>query len=201
MQHKYYIINFLEEKQHTTMKKNRAYWNSLLHRYLAYFFLGLIVAFSASGIILNHRVDIDPQEYIVETEAIKFDLPEDKLLITDDFFKTALINKKITEDYNSFRIRDNEIRLYLKDAFVNIDANTGNGEIDYVRTIPVLGQMTILHKSTNKWWVWFSDIFGIAMLIIAITGMFISKGKFSFKKRGWILTLLGLIFPFIFLFR
>ncbi|WP_442957520.1 PepSY-associated TM helix domain-containing protein [Polaribacter sp.] len=44
------------------------------------------------------------------------------------------------------------------------------------------------------------DIFGIAMLIIAITGMFISKGKYSFKKREWILTLIGLIFPFIFLF-
>ena len=182
------------------MKKNRAYWNKLLHRDLAYFFLGLIIAFSASGIILNHRVDIDPQEYTVQTDAIQFDLPEDKLLITDDFFRNSLTDKNINEEYKRFRIREDEIRLYLDDAFVNIDATTGNGEIDYVRTIPVLGQMTILHKSTSKWWIWFSDIFGIAMLTIAITGMFISKGKYSFKKRGWKLTLIGLIFPFIFLF-
>ena len=182
------------------MKKSKAYWNRLLHRDLAYFFLGLIIAFSASGIILNHRVDIDPQEYTVQTNAIQFDIPEDKLLITDDFFRSALTDKNINTEYKRFRIRDNEIRLYFDDAFATIDATTGIGEIDYVRTIPVLGQMTILHKSTNKWWIWFSDIFGIAMLIIAITGMFISKGKYSFKKRGWKLTLIGLIFPFIFLF-
>jgi len=182
------------------MKKTGAYWNKMLHRDLAYFFLGLIIAFSASGIILNHRVDIDPQEYTVKTDIIQFELPEDKLLITDDFFKNALANKNIIEKYKRFRIRDNEIRLYLEDAFVNIDAKTGSGEIDYVRTIPILGHMTILHKSTNKWWIWFADIFGIAMLIIAITGIFISKGKYSFIKRGWILALIGLIFPFIFLF-
>ncbi len=182
------------------MKKSKAYWNRLIHRDLAYFFLGLIIAFSASGIILNHRVDINPQEYTVQTDAIQFDLPEGELLITDDFFRKALTDKNINEEYKRFRIRDNEIRLYLDDAFVNIDAKTGIGEIDYVRTIPVLGQMTILHKSTSKWWIWFSDIFGIAMLIIAITGMFISKGKYSFKKRGWVLTVIGLIFPFIFLF-
>lgn len=67
------------------MKKTGAYWNKMLHRDLAYFFLGLIIAFSASGIILNHRVDIDPQEYTVQTDVIQFKLPEDKLLITDDF--------------------------------------------------------------------------------------------------------------------
>ena len=182
------------------MTKNTAYWNKLLHRDLAYFFLGLIIAFSASGIILNHRADIDPQEYTIKTEVIKFDLPEDKLLITDDFFRSALTDKTNIENYKSFRIRNNEIRLYFDDAFAAIDAKTGIGQIDYVRTIPVLGQMTILHKSTSKWWIWFSDIFGIAMLIIAITGMFISKGKYSFKKRGWILALTGLIFPFVFLF-
>jgi len=182
------------------MKKSKAYWNRLLHRDLAYFFLGLIIAFSASGIILNHRVDIDPQEYTVKTETIQIDLPEDKLLITNDFFKSALTNKNINATYKQFRIRNSKIRLYFNDAVATIDAKTGIGEIDYVKTIPILGQMTILHKSTNKWWIWFSDIFGIAMLIIAITGMFISKGKYSFKKRGWILTLIGLIFPFIFLF-
>jgi uncharacterized protein len=30
--------------------------------------------------------------------------------------------------------------------------------------------------------------------------MFIEKGKFSFRQRGWKLALLGMIFPLIFLF-
>jgi hypothetical protein len=56
-----------------------------------------------------------------------------------------------------------------------------------------------LHKTTNSFWIWYSDIFGVAMLVIAITGMLITKGKNSFSKRGWKLALAGLLFPIVFL--
>ena len=181
------------------MSKKAHYWYRTLHRDISYFYVGLIIAFSISGIALNHRQSFDPQEYTVKTEAINFDLPKDKNKQTKDYFKNA--TKEITsEEFRGMRKRGNQVRLYFKNAFASIDANTGKGEIEYVKTIPVLGQMTILHKTTNTWWIWFSDIFGIAMLIIAITGMFIAKGKNSFRKRGWWLALIGLIFPFIFLF-
>jgi hypothetical protein len=56
-----------------------------------------------------------------------------------------------------------------------------------------------LHKTTNKFWIWYSDIFGAAMLLIAITGILIPTGKKGFNKRGWKLALAGLIFPLLFL--
>jgi hypothetical protein len=37
------------------------------------------------------------------------------------------------------------------------------------------------------------------MLLIAITGMFIARGKESFQKRGWIFASIGIIFPLVFL--
>lgn len=181
------------------MKKNSAYWNRLIHRDVAYFFLGLIIAFSISGIALNHRENFNPQEYIVKTEALSLSLPKDHNQITDTYLK-EILKPVINDEYRGSRLTGNELRLYFKNAFAFVNKNTGKGEIEYVKTIPVLGQMTILHKTTNTWWIWFSDIFGIAMLVIAITGMFISRGKYSFKKRRWVLAVLGLIFPFIFLF-
>lgn len=60
--------------------------------------------------------------------------------------------------------------------------------------------MTKLHVDTSKWWIYYSDIFGVAMLIIAFTGMCIQKGANSFWGRGWKLALVGIIFPLIFLF-
>jgi hypothetical protein len=180
-------------------KKARTKLNRNLHRDISYFFIGLIIAFSISGIALNHRVDFDPQEYTVKTENIKIELPNDASQITEDYLKESAKNIT-TEEFRGHRIRGEEVRLYFKDAYAFVNLKTGEGEIEYVKTIPVLGQMTILHKTTNVWWIWFSDIFGVAMLTIAITGMFISKGKNSFKKRGWWLASLGLIFPFIFLF-
>jgi hypothetical protein len=171
----------------------------IIHRDIAYFYLGLIIAFSISGIALNHRVNFNPQEYTVKVEAIELQLPADVTALTDDFFKQAT-KPFIDEELRSVRHRGNEIKLYFKDAFATINSKTGKGEIEFVETIPVLGQMTILHKTTNVWWIWFSDIFGVAMLTIAITGMLMTKGKNGFADRGWKFATVGLIFPFIFLF-
>lgn len=181
-------------------KKNRAYWNRTLHRDLAYFFFGLILAFSISGITLNHRENFNSREYTVTVEPLVIELPADKSKINEDFFRNMATTISPESKFEAFRQRGEEVRIYLDDAFVTIDLSTGEGQIDHVKPIPVLKQMAILHQTTNKWWIWFSDIFGIAMLIIAITGMYISKGKYGFKRRGWILATLGLIFPFIFLF-
>ena len=45
--------------------------------------------------------------------------------------------------------------------------------------------MTILHVDTSKSWLYYSDIFGVAMLVIAITGMFIAKGEHSFNVNWY----------------
>jgi len=180
-------------------KKNSKYWHTILHRDIAYFYVGLIIAFSISGIALNHRQDFDSQEYIVNTVDIQLNLPSELSTITEKYLKNE--TKSFTDnEFRGFRLTEDVVRIYFEDAYAHINLQTGKGEIEYVETIPVLGQMTILHKTSNIWWIWFSDIFGLAMLAIAITGMFISNGNNSFKKRGWKLAIIGLVFPFIFLF-
>ncbi|MDH3492991.1 MAG: PepSY-associated TM helix domain-containing protein [Acidobacteriota bacterium] len=77
---------------------------------------------------------------------------------------------------------------------------TGQGEREsYIRT-QVLAQFRQLHIDTNYAWIWYSDIFGLAMLTIAFTGMFVRKGDKGFRQRGWKLCAVGIIFPLIFLF-
>lgn len=39
-----------------------------LHRDLGYFFLGLIVTFAFSGILMNHRDSFDADKYTIETK-------------------------------------------------------------------------------------------------------------------------------------
>ena len=46
---------------------------------------------------------------------------------------------------------------------------------------------------------WYSDIFGVAIIVIAVTGMLIPAGKFGFGQRGWKYMLVGLVFPLVFL--
>jgi len=170
------------------------------HRDLAYFFLGLIIAFSISGIFLNHRQSWHPRRYSYQLKEIIIPAMV-KEQVTDTFIANFTAQQQIADNLRRFAVDDkNSLRISYTMNDVTIDLTTGQGKIETYRTTPLLGQMTQLHLDTSKWWIYYSDIFGVAMLTIAITGMFIEKGKNSFQKRGWWLALLGMIFPLIFLF-
>lgn len=170
------------------------------HRDLAYFFLGLIIAFSISGIFLNHRQSWHPRRYSYSSHEISIPALSDKAQVTEEFISAFTSAQHIEDNLRRFSVEDNKLKISYTMHDVQIDITTGRGRIETYKTTPLLGQMTQLHLDTSKWWIYYSDIFGIAMVTIAITGMFIEKGRNSFRSRGWWLALLGLIFPLIFLF-
>jgi uncharacterized protein len=170
------------------------------HRDIAYFYVGLIISFSLSGIFLNHRQSWNPRRYSYEKKEITIPAPASKEAVNDEFITNFTKEQNIQDNLRRFNVEGTTLRISYVNHDVQIDMTTGNGKIETYRTTPLLGQMTILHLDTSKWWIYYSDIFGIAMLTIAITGMFIEKGGNSFSRRGWKLALAGIIFPLIFLF-
>lgn len=169
------------------------------HRDIAYFYLGLILAFSFSGIFLNHRQDWHPKRYKADIREISI-APVSKDSITDAFVSSFTAQQSIEDNLRRFTVNENSLRISYVNHDVDVDLTSGQGTVVHYKITPLLGQMTILHVDTSKWWIYYSDVFGVAMLVIAITGMFIAKGEHSFKRRGWKLALVGLIFPLIFLF-
>lgn len=169
------------------------------HRDIAYFYLGLIIAFSFSGIFLNHRQDWHPRRYKADIREFTMS-PIHKDSVTDAFIASFTDQQKIDDNLRRFAVNGPSLRISYVSHDVDVDLTTGEGTVVHYKVTPVLGQMTILHVDTSKWWIYYSDIFGAAMLVIAITGMFIAKGEHSFRRRGWKLALAGLIFPLIFLF-
>ncbi|MCB0667493.1 MAG: PepSY-associated TM helix domain-containing protein [Saprospiraceae bacterium] len=170
------------------------------HRDLAYFYLGLIISFSLSGIFLNHRRAWHPMRYEYASKEITLSPLVKADQVDDDFLKKFSEDFELTDRLQRYAMDENILRITYADHNVEVDLETGKGKIGEFRQTPLLGQMTELHVTTNNWWIYYSDIFGIGMLTIAITGMFVNKGKFSFKKRGWKLAVLGILFPLIFLF-
>lgn len=57
-----------------------------LHRDLGYFYIGLIVSFAISGLMMNHRESWHPEKYTTQTKAIEVQLPEESAL-NEDFAK------------------------------------------------------------------------------------------------------------------
>lgn len=171
-----------------------------LHRDLGYFYLGLIISFALSGILMNHREQFEAERYDVQTREIQVKLPtEDKL--TEDFAKDFLKQNNIEDTYRKSRVKGGSFRISCKNTDIEVDLASGKGEIESYKKTPLISQMMKLHKNTSNWWIYYGDIFGLSLILIAITGtIMIPAGRFSFKHRGWKLALAGIIFPLIFLF-
>ena len=139
--------------------------------------------------------------YSYETKEVQVAIPDNpKNLDSKEFIESIAQQWGLQDSYDGHRIRGNELRANFKrNITLDIDTKTGKGFLEYKRKVPVLGHTMFLHKSTNNFWIWYSDIFGAAMLVIAFTGLFITKGKNSFRKRGWKLALAGVLFPLLFL--
>ncbi|NJM80216.1 MAG: hypothetical protein HC854_12455 [Flavobacterium sp.] len=171
-----------------------------LHRDLGYFYLGLIITFAFSGILMNHRDNWHPEKFTIEAKEIQVDLPKNEKDIDDAFAENLTKELIIKDKIKRHNIRKGKFKMQFENTEVEIDLETGKGEIvSFIKT-PIVSQTMFLHKNTSNWWIYFSDIFGISLLFIAITGaMMIKHGRHTFKRRGWKLTLLGFLFPILFL--
>jgi uncharacterized protein len=168
-----------------------------LHRDLGYFYIGLIISFALSGILMNHRDSWEAERYNVEIKEINVKIPI-KEELTEEFAKNFITKYGLTDAYRKHRVKGGSLRISYKNTNVEVDLTTGKGEIETYQKTPIISQMMKLHKTTSNWWIYYGDIFGISLITIAITGaIMIPAGKFSFKNRGWKLALAGIVVPLL----
>ena len=171
-----------------------------LHRDLGYFYIGLIISFAASGLMMNHRDSWHPDKYTTETNLVVVQLPEEDQ-INEKFAEDLGKKLGIDDKFRKHSVKKGIFKISYEKHDVEIDMKTGKGEIVTFIKTPIISQSMKLHKSTSNFWIYYSDIFAISLIVIALTGTIMVKaGKFSFKERGWKLALAGIIFPLIFLF-
>jgi len=48
-------------------------------------------------------------------------------------------------------------------------------------------------------WTWVADIFGFSLILLAVTGLFVLKGKKGLNGRGKWFVALGFLIPLVFL--
>jgi len=178
------------------MQFNWRKWNRVIHRDLGYFFFGMVVIYCLSGIAINHRADWNPN-YIITTWELQIDTNQ-------DFNKETI--KSIIEDYdidskylNHYKPSADELKVFLKDGSLSVNMNTGYAWLELSKKRPIFKAMNYLHYNPVVYWTWYSDIFSGALIIIALSGLFIIKGKKGITRRGAWLTVFGIVLPLIFL--
>jgi len=175
--------------------------NKAVHRDLGYFFFGMSIIYGLSGIALNHRHHWNPN-YIVSQEQYELALPA--IEEYDDNKSLALYFLEQIGQQNNYRTqitRGEILRIFINGGSVDVDMRSGHAELESLRKRPVFYEVNYLHYNVpKKLWTWFSDLFAGALIILAITGLFILRGKNGITRRGAWITGAGIIIPLIMLY-
>jgi hypothetical protein len=183
-----------------TFAKFAQKWNNILHRDLGYFFAGLTVMYAISGIALNHINDWDPNYSITRTD-VSAGRPVGPGDIDKAGVKQLLADWGFEGTYKKHYYPDDEtMKIFFRGGSVLLDVAGGEGYVEEVTRRPVFFEVNYLHYNVpKKLWTWYSDIFAAALGILAVTGLFILKGRKGIKGRGAWLTAAGLLIPMLFL--
>ncbi|HOW24354.1 MAG TPA: PepSY-associated TM helix domain-containing protein [Bacteroidales bacterium] len=175
-------------------------WNNAIHRDFGYFFFGMTVIYALSGIALNHIKDWNPN-YIIRNWETAVSLPVTSTYLSKDQVVDILDQIGLKREYKKHYFPNPQtVKVFLDHGSAIIDLSASTAFIETIRRRPVFNQVNFLHYNPTRWWTWFSDIYAGALALLAITGLFVLRGKNGITRRGAWITVAGILIPLIFLF-
>jgi hypothetical protein len=168
--------------------------NNVLHRDIGYLVVGLTIVYGVSGVAVNHVADWNPS-YTQEEREFSID----PITATDreEIISTAMDRLGLTAaPRNVYRPDPETLQLFFEGKTYSVDLPTGGVYMETVRPRPVLEAMNRLHlNAPKKAWTWIADAYAVSLLVVAVTGMFVLKGKTGITGRGLWLTAAGTAVP------
>jgi uncharacterized protein len=171
----------------------------VIHRDVGYVAVALTIAYGLSGLAVNHIDDWNPN-YSLEERAIDIG-PLPTTSLAD---KEAAVIERLSLARPSvrghFQENDRDFRVYLDNGQeARLDPRTGKGTLKTLDKRAVFFEVNALHLNNLKGiWTWIADIFAIALMLLAITGMTMMKGDRGFWGRGKYFVAAGLSIPITF---
>jgi len=168
--------------------------NSDLHRDIGYFLSGLILVYCISGLALNHVNDWNP-DFVIHKRTIALDRVYTADEIKDQRLEelTAQVGETIP------KVKDtptpNHVKLYFDNATLLLDLPAKTGFYERVHRRPFIYQTNVLHRNSLKGWKWASDVFGLLLIFLTVSGWFMLKGKYGIGGRGKWFIAAGMIPP------
>lgn len=171
--------------------------NNIIHRDLGYFFAGTTILYALSGLAVNHLHDWDPN-FIIKRQDVQTPIPENIDTLSRQWVLGVLEPLDQQDNYRSHDFpTPKKLKIYLDEGSVFVDLESGKGVFESVTRRPFFYQINCLHISPKRAWLVFSDVFAVALIIIALTGLFVLKGRKGITGRGAILVAAGILFPLV----
>jgi len=171
--------------EHKT-NKSINYYMRTLHRDIGFLVIGFTLIFCISGILLIFR----------ETEFLK------KEQIVE---KTMSPNMEGSDISKALHLRDFKILkeegniIYFQNG--NYDKSTGNISYSTKELPSFLNKLNNIHKTSSKSFIhWFTLIYGVALLFLAVSSFWMYKPKTKMFRRGIGFAAIGFVIAAIVMF-
>ncbi|GAB3343072.1 PepSY-associated TM helix domain-containing protein [Marilutibacter aestuarii] len=194
-----------------TAQQRRGYWLRTLHQWhwiSAAVSLVVLLLFTVTGITLNHAAQIEAEPRV---HSVTGELPASVLRtlegeIAGDAPLPASLRRwldaelDVRVDERAAEWSDGEVYVSLPrpggDAWLAIDREAGSVEYE-LTTRGTIAWLNDLHKGRNTGavWRWFIDIFAIACLLFALTGLWLLHLHARQRGSTWPLVAAGLAVP------
>ncbi|MCL1908543.1 MAG: PepSY-associated TM helix domain-containing protein [Holophagaceae bacterium] len=171
--------------------------NATLHRDIGYLAVGLTVVYALSGIAINHIADWNPN-YRKTEQALQIE-PLDIRLSQQELTESACRQLGLPLPRAAFQPNENTLQLIYggqAGRTFGVDLPTGKVIMQESQPRPVLYALNRLHlNAPKKLWTYIADLYSVSLLFLAISGLFIVRGKNGIIGRGAWLTSIGILIP------
>ena len=196
------------------LNRARAFWLKQLHSWhwiSAGLSLACMILFAITGITLNHAAQIKAEPVVTEQTATLpeplvarlADMPEETTdPVPDAVARWASDALKVSVAGKPTETTPEEVYVALPrpggDGWITIDRTTGETVME-VTNQGWIAYVNDLHKGRNAGpvWYWFNDIFAVACIIFAITGLILLWLHSRSRPSTWPLVGLGLLIPVV----
>ncbi|MDA3929782.1 MAG: peptidase [Prolixibacteraceae bacterium] len=188
------FITLMDFRMKWLSKKNIRKWLRIIHRDLGYFVVGITLVYGVSGIILNHKeTKVDPA-----FKTIYIEQQIDSRLSISKFESTFA---ESFSDYTLNRIipNNNSYKLFLTGGMGTYVPETGLISFEVYKKKPLVYFMNKLHYNQKNYWTTPADFFGGGLIFLALSGLFMARGKKGFKGRGKWFALAGIILVILYI--
>ena len=165
----------------------------VIHRDLGFFVVGITLVYAVSGILLNHLSGNDPA-FRVESKILQFPAH----LTDNELSSIWLEDRGLPPLKRVMHIDESRLRVFLEGGIG--EYNVSNGSLSYTlhQKRVLIYWINRLHYNKVKHWSPIADFFAGSLILLAVTGLFIVKGKRGLAGSGKWYLFVGILIPILY---
>ena len=176
-------------------------WNIIIHRDLGYLAFGMTIVYAVSGIAVNHNRDWNPNYRVQRIETNIGMVADSAVAVTDVLLADVMSRLGETGTVSgTYAVDPQTLQIFLDERSIVLDVQTGDVSSERIVRRRGLQEMNFLHLNLAMgMWTYMADLYAATLLVLAITGTLVLKGKKGITGRGKWLIATGIVIPIVFL--